>query len=95
MLNMPEYIDRKKFMDKLREKMPYLYATVGEIAYGMDEEKIIECKACKHSEQNGGDCNGTLPITYRNYVCEINETKYIRLDYCSYGEPKESECEGE
>ena len=54
-----------------------------------DVEKVVRCKDCQFAESNGGDCNSTLPITYRNYVCEINETKYITLDFCSYGKRKE------
>ena len=56
-----------------------------------DVVEVVRCKDCKFAEENGGDCNGTLPITYRNYVCEINETKYIKLDFCSYGERKPKE----
>ena len=58
-----------------------------------DVEKVVRCKDCKFAEANGGDCNSTLPITYRNYVCEINETKYITLDFCSYGKRKEGDTE--
>ena len=56
---------------------------------GEDVEKVVRCKDCQFAEENGGDCNSTLPITYRNYVWEINETKYITLDFCSFGERKE------
>ena len=54
-----------------------------------DVVEVVRCKECIFAEANGGDCNSTLPITYRNYVCEINETKYITLDFCSYGERRE------
>ncbi len=54
-----------------------------------DVVEVVRCKECQFAEANGGDCNSTLPITYRNYVCEINETKYITLEYCSHGKRKE------
>ncbi len=47
------------------------------------------CRDCKHNLNNGGDCNRTITHTSRNYVCEVNEYKYIGLEYCSYGERRE------
>ncbi len=54
-----------------------------------DVEKVVKCKDCAFAEENGGDCNGVITITSRNYVLELNETRYVPLDFCSYGKRKE------
>lgn len=54
-----------------------------------DVADVVHCRDCKHNQDNGGDCNRTITHTSRNLVCEVNEYKYIGLEYCSYGERKE------
>ena len=54
-----------------------------------DVVEVVRCKDCRHSTINGGDCNRIIVHYVRNEVTELNEAKYIRLDYCSYGERKE------
>ena len=56
---------------------------------GEDVEKVVRCKDCAFAEVNGGDCHGVITITSRNYVLELNETRYVPLDFCSYGKRKE------
>lgn len=53
-----------------------------------DVEKVVRCKDCAFAEVNGGDCHGVITITSRNYVLELNETRYVPLDFCSYGQRK-------
>ena len=53
-----------------------------------DVVEVVRCRDCKHNEDNGCDCNRTITHISRNYVCEVNEYKYIGLEYCSYGERK-------
>ena len=54
-----------------------------------DVVEVVRCRECKHNQDNGGDCNRTITHTSRNLVCEVNEYKYIGLEYCSYGERRE------
>ena len=54
-----------------------------------DVVAVVRCRDCKHNQDNGGDCNRTITHTSRNLVCEVNEYKYIGLEYCSYGERRE------
>lgn len=54
-----------------------------------DVEKVVRCGDCQFAEVNGGDCHGVITITTRNYILELNETRYIPLDFCSYGKRKE------
>ena len=56
------------------------------VAKAVDAVEVVRCKDCKRNEKNGGDCNRTLTITERDYVLELNVSKYITLDFCSYGE---------
>lgn len=69
------FIPDKKFVAEALARVPTV-----------DAVELILCKDCKHNTQNGGDCNRTLPITSRNYITETNETAYIKLNTCSYGE---------
>ncbi len=94
---MPEYIKLKDVLhilylvmtdDTIKHKGKAIRKRLKELP-PVDITEVVRCKDCKFAEANGGDCNSTLPITYRNYVCEINETKYITLDFCSYGKRKE------
>lgn len=72
------YISKDKTMQKLKA------------APAVDAVPVVRCKDCNRNEKNGGDCNRTLTITERDYVLELNVSKYITLDYCSYGERKET-----
>ncbi len=55
-----------------------------------DVVEVRRCRDCKHNRDNGGDCDRTITHTSRNLVCEVNEYKYIGLEYCSYGEGREA-----
>lgn len=54
-----------------------------------DVVEVVYCRDCKHNQDNGGDCNRTMTHTSRDLVCEVNEYKYIGLEYCSYGQRRE------
>ena len=98
---MAEYIEREDTLRQMRnskaDKPPYGNWDIAhdcciDIAKNIptaDVVEVVRCKNCEYAEANGGDCNSTLPITYRNYICEVNETKYITLEHCSYGKKKE------
>ena len=88
-----ERIDAKFFASdpKGEEQLGYLNSrTLVRTAPAVDAVEVVRCKDCNRNEKNGGDCNRTLTITERDYVLELNVSKYITLDYCSYGERKET-----
>jgi hypothetical protein len=101
---MSRYIDADKIEYRETKRIYDGYDSEGSeyyrhepIAYKSDIDEIptadvvavVRCRDCKHNADNGGDCNRTITHTSRNLVCEVNEYKYIGLEYCSYGERRE------
>ena len=57
----------------------------------IDAVPVVQCKDCKHSQINGGDCSGIITMYHRDHVLELNVAEYIKLEHCSYGERKTDE----
>ena len=49
--------------------------------------EVVRCKDCKYQD----DCARQIVHTTRDYVLEQNVSTYNKVDFCSYGELKESE----
>lgn len=79
----------QKRIDRLKKQNEAL--TIQRNAWFLSAKAVkpIACRDCKHNQDNGGDCNRTITHTSRDYVCEVNEYRYIGLEYCSYGERRE------
>ena len=52
-----------------------------------DYAPVVFCVECKYKD----DCARQMVHTTRDYVLEQNISTYNKVDYCSYGERKESE----
>ena len=50
-----------------------------------DFVEVVRCKDCKYQD----DCAGQMVHTTRDYVLEQNISTYNKVDFCSYGEPKD------
>ncbi|MEE1139573.1 MAG: hypothetical protein U0M02_13940 [Acutalibacteraceae bacterium] len=52
-----------------------------------DYVEVVPCVECKYKD----DCARQMVHTTRDYVLEQNISTYNKVDFCSYGERKESE----
>ena len=91
-----EYIEREKMLLQVdlhgTNKFGMLDEDIREFIKkqpAADVVEVVRCRDCKYNDDNGGGCNRTITHTSRNLICEINEYKYVGLEYCSYGERKE------
>lgn len=63
---------------------------IAEIKYlpAADVAPVVRCEDCKHQE----DCMKQLVFWERDPVLEQNVYQYYNLEFCSYGERRDSEC---
>lgn len=52
-----------------------------------DVVEVVRCSQCKHKD----DCAGQIVHTTRDYVLEQNISTYNKVDFCSYGERRETD----
>lgn len=95
---MAEYIEREAALKVLRGKAVAKYPStfymglfaaaneVGEIP-AADVVEVVRCKDCKHQE----DCMKQLVFWVRDHVLEQNVYQYHKIDFCSYGERRDSD----
>jgi len=85
-LNMSEYIDRKKLMNTVRKNVPYMYAVVGEMAYNMPAKNVVCCGECRYNTKNRGH---EIAFCTRDHA--ISPAVDLKDDmFCCYGERKEN-----
>lgn len=48
--------------------------------------EVVHCEKCVFNEANDGGCNRVLLTTVKNNITGAEETKFITLDFCSYGQ---------
>ncbi len=51
-----------------------------------DFVEVVKCKDCKYQD----DCTRQMVHTTRDYVLEQNISTYNKVDFCSYGERKDT-----
>lgn len=49
-----------------------------------DFVEVVRCEECRHKD----DCAGQMVHTTRDYILEQNISTYNKVEFCSYGEPK-------
>lgn len=74
----------KKMLVKYQDEV------VPELRKLLDERvEVVKCEDCKHRDS----CTGQLTFCDRDHVLELNVYKYPQLEFCSYGERRESDAD--